>query len=74
MKCPECEANLRRGAKFCDQCGAEIASPEKIPDLHPVVSKLLEGVGTGLKFLGEAIQDWAKSVKEEKKEEKQDDA
>jgi len=64
MKCPKCEEDLREGDKFCWNCGARITEPEKAVDLSPAVSKLLGGIGTGLKLLGETIQEWAKSVKE----------
>ena len=71
MNCPECEANLRRGARFCDRCGAKIIGPEeKVLDLSPVVAKFLGGIGTGLKFLGEMAQECARTVKKEEEEKK----
>ena len=27
MNCPRCRHDLREGAKFCDQCGALVATP-----------------------------------------------
>lgn len=65
MICPKCEKDLRGGDKFCWNCGTRIIEPGEVSNLSPVVFKLLGGIGTGLKFLGETIQDWAESAKKE---------
>src|SRR2546430_7485723 len=31
MECPVCGNENREGAKFCDSCGSELASPEAVP-------------------------------------------
>jgi len=69
MECPKCGLKLRREAKFCDQCGTKVIKPEEVIDLSPILLKLLEGLGTGLKFLGGTIQEWAGSSREKKKDE-----
>ncbi len=41
MQCPTCGNENREGARFCDSCGSEMASPESLPERAP------DGAGNG---------------------------
>ncbi len=40
MICPECQSKNREGAKFCDECGAKLSSPDTLTDLPTLVGDL----------------------------------
>src|SRR4249919_932995 len=54
LVCPSCGAENRRGARFCDSCGAALPEPETVRETRKVVSILFCDV-TGSTALGERI-------------------
>jgi len=52
--CPSCGAENRKGARFCDSCGAELPEPGLVRETRKVVTVLFCDV-TGSTALGERI-------------------